>query len=126
MTDTPLPVLLYDGDCGFCTRTITTLLAAPRRPVHMQTWQETDLGQLGIDELRATREMLWVNSDGRVTGGAVAFADLFRHLGGPWRVSEALLRTPPTRWLAAGVYRVVADNRHRMPGGTAACAVPRR
>lgn len=126
MTDIRLPVLLYDGDCGFCTRTITTLLAAPRRSVNVRMWQETDLELFGTDESRATREMLWVRRDGRVTGGAMAFADLFRHLGGPWRVPDVLLRTPPTRWIAAGVYRVIAHNRHRMPGGTAACAVPRR
>ncbi|CAL9310763.1 hypothetical protein SUDANB51_03516 [Streptomyces sp. enrichment culture] len=126
MTDTRLPVLLYDGDCGFCTRTITTLLATPRRPVNVRTWQESDLEDLGTDRPRAMREMLWVHRDGRVTGGALAFADLFRHLGGPWRVTDLLLRTPPTRWLAAGAYRLIAKNRHRMPGGTAACAVPRR
>jgi predicted DCC family thiol-disulfide oxidoreductase YuxK len=35
-----------------------------------------------------------------------------------------VLRTPPVRWLAAGVYRLIANNRQRMPGGTAACALP--
>jgi predicted DCC family thiol-disulfide oxidoreductase YuxK len=126
MTDIQLPVLLYDGDCGFCTRAITTLLAEPRRPVTLRMWQEADLESLGTNESRATREMLWVHRDGRVTGGAMAFADLFRHLGGPWRVLDLLLRTPPTRWLAVGVYRTIARNRNRMPGGTAACAIPRQ
>lgn len=126
MTGLPLPALLYDGDCGFCRRTITTLLAEPRRPVNVRTWQETDLEALGVDERRAAREMLWVRADGRVTGGAAAFADLFRHLGGRWRPVGALLRTPPTRWLATGLYRIIARNRHRMPGSTTACAVSRR
>jgi predicted DCC family thiol-disulfide oxidoreductase YuxK len=28
---------------------------------------------------------------------------------------------PPFSWLAEGVYRVVAANRQRLPGGTPAC-----
>jgi len=28
------------------------------------------------------------------------------------------------RWIAAGVYRLIANNRQRMPGGTTACALP--
>ncbi|WP_461026330.1 thiol-disulfide oxidoreductase DCC family protein [Streptomyces sparsus] len=123
----PLPVLIYDGDCGFCTRTITMLLADPRRPMmNVQTWQEIGIEQFGISEQRATREMLWVHRDGRVAGGALAFAELFRHWGGPWRVPDILLRIPPTRWIAAAVYRAVANNRHRMPGGTTACTAPQR
>jgi predicted DCC family thiol-disulfide oxidoreductase YuxK len=32
--------------------------------------------------------------------------------------------TPPVSWLARGLYRVIADHRDRMPGGTPACALP--
>jgi predicted DCC family thiol-disulfide oxidoreductase YuxK len=34
------------------------------------------------------------------------------------------MRVPPLRWIAHGVYRLVANNRDRMPGGTAACKLP--
>ncbi|MYW07733.1 DUF393 domain-containing protein [Streptomyces sp. SID2563] len=121
-----LPALFYDGDCAFCSRVISGLVRAPRRQVNVYAWQGVDLGKFDIGEQRAAREMLWVHGDGRVTGGSMAFADLFDRLGGPWRVPALLLRIPPTSWLAAGVYRVIARNRHRMPGGTAACALPRR
>ena len=31
---------------------------------------------------------------------------------------------PFVRELAAAVYRLIAENRHRMPGGSPACALP--
>jgi predicted DCC family thiol-disulfide oxidoreductase YuxK len=31
---------------------------------------------------------------------------------------------PIVRKLAAAIYRVIANNRHRMPGGSPACALP--
>ena len=30
---------------------------------------------------------------------------------------------PPLRWLAPYLYRLIARNRHRLPGGTPACAI---
>ena len=35
-----------------------------------------------------------------------------------------LLLTPPFSWIAKAAYRWIANNRDRMPGGTAACALP--
>jgi hypothetical protein len=42
----------------------------------------------------------------------------------PWRPFGALLLVPPFSWIGAGLYRLIAANRHRLPGGTPACAVP--
>jgi predicted DCC family thiol-disulfide oxidoreductase YuxK len=42
----------------------------------------------------------------------------------PWRITGGVLRAPGVRALAASVYRRVAANRYRMPGGTAACQIP--
>ena len=36
-----------------------------------------------------------------------------------------LLVTPPFSWAAALGYTLIARFRHRLPGGTAACALPR-
>jgi predicted DCC family thiol-disulfide oxidoreductase YuxK len=41
--------------------------------------------------------------------------------GALWRMVAALTVVPPFSWLAEGVYRVVAANRQRLPGGTPAC-----
>ena len=45
--------------------------------------------------------------------------------GRGWRVIGVLMRVPGLHWLSGVVYRCVARNRYRLPGGTAACALPR-
>jgi predicted DCC family thiol-disulfide oxidoreductase YuxK len=61
--------------------------------------------------------------DGRVLGGTTAVnAALALIL---WaRPLTWLYRLPGMRPLEDKLYRWVADNRYRMPGGSAACAVP--
>jgi predicted DCC family thiol-disulfide oxidoreductase YuxK len=118
------PVLIFDADCAFCTRCVEFLKRLPAG-AKVTGYQFTDLESYGVTEARATHEVLWVGRSGRVDGGAQAIARLLIASGGFYAVAGWLLRTPPLRWLAHGVYRVIANNRQRMPGGTAACALPK-
>ncbi|KAA5833672.1 DUF393 domain-containing protein [Saccharopolyspora hirsuta] len=120
---TELPVLIYDGDCGFCTRSARL---AERLPVRMrvQTWQEADLAAYRTTADRARHEVLWVAPSGRVFGGAAAVAELLKTCRPPWPVAGAVLSAPVVRTLAEWVYRWVAENRYRLPGGTPACRLP--
>jgi predicted DCC family thiol-disulfide oxidoreductase YuxK len=117
-------VLLYDGDCGFCTR--SARLARRILPANcaVAPWQGTDLAALGTTEVRAQREVLWVSRSGSVSGGARAIGRALMAAGFPWAVLGVPLLLPPLSWVAGGVYRLVAANRMRLPGGTPACAVP--
>ncbi|MFF7177984.1 DCC1-like thiol-disulfide oxidoreductase family protein [Streptomyces sp. NPDC008121] len=118
------PVLVYDGDCGFCTASA----AAARRLLHpsceFTAWQSADLALLGVPQERAEYEALWVTPVGAVYGGAQAVAKLLLRAGGGWAVLGAVLSLAPVRWIAHVVYRVIADNRGRLPGGKRACAAP--
>lgn len=75
---------------------------------------------------RAQREVLWVTPSGEVFGGAQAVAKLLLRSGNAWAYLGAVLTLAPVRPAGGGLYRVVARYRHRLPGGTAACALPRR
>jgi predicted DCC family thiol-disulfide oxidoreductase YuxK len=44
---------------------------------------------------------------------------------GAYPALGVLIGVPPFATLARAAYRLVADNRHRLPGGTAQCALPR-
>jgi predicted DCC family thiol-disulfide oxidoreductase YuxK len=46
--------------------------------------------------------------------------------GGGWRLIGRLVLVPGVIRVARVAYRWIARNRHRMPGGSAACAVPPR
>lgn len=118
------PVLVYDGDCAFCTSSVRFAERRLRPHCAATPWQFTDLAKLGISLRRAEHEVLWVTPTGSVHGGAQAVAKLLLSADRGWPVVGALLTLPPVRWVAHGVYRLIAHNRHRMPGGTAACALP--
>ncbi|PKW05401.1 Predicted thiol-disulfide oxidoreductase YuxK, DCC family [Streptomyces sp. 1222.5] len=117
------PVLVYDGDCGFCTASVAFARKWIKPRCEITAQQAAPLEALGVTRQRAEYEALWVTPEGTVHGGAQAVAGLLSSAGGGWMVVGALLRLPPMRWIAHGVYRLIADNRHRLPGGTAACAL---
>ncbi|MFE0380518.1 thiol-disulfide oxidoreductase DCC family protein [Streptomyces inhibens] len=118
------PVLVYDGDCAFCTSSVRFAERRLRPRCEAAPWQFTDLEKLGVTQQRAEHEVLWVTPNGSVHGGAQAVAKLLLSAHGGWPLVGALLTLPPVRWFARGVYRVVANNRQKMPGGTPACALP--
>ncbi|MEU9128187.1 DUF393 domain-containing protein [Kitasatospora sp. NPDC048540] len=133
------PVLVFDGDCGFCTTCVNFAERYPRATLASGGWsavpyQFADLAALDrraggrglVTEERAGQEVLWVTPTGEVYGGAQAAARLLLRSGGAWAYLGGFLTLAPVRPLAAAVYRFTARNRHRFPGGTAACALPRR
>ncbi|WP_211250989.1 thiol-disulfide oxidoreductase DCC family protein [Phycicoccus jejuensis] len=120
-----LPVLLFDGDCAFCSSSVRLLLRLRRSPADyaVEPWQQVDLGPLGVTEQACTEAVQWVAADGRVSSAqdAVARALLASR---PWvRPLGALVLVPGVRQVARAIYFWVARNRHRLPGGTPACSV---
>ncbi len=131
-TRTPNPVLLYDGDCAFCSSSVrfaercfdaSRWEAVPFQFADLEALAAFTSGQ--VSERRAAHEVLWITPDGRVSGGAQAAARLLLRTRRPlWSALGALVTLPPFRQAAAVAYRLVAANRQRMPGGTPACALP--
>lgn len=116
-------MLLYDADCGFCTRA-AGFAARLGLTAHTAPLQQADLAALGVDPERALVEVPFVDRDGRVVYGAKAIAATLGTGNTFWRAVSRALDSWPVRRLAAVVYRVVARNRHRLPGGTVACELP--
>ncbi len=116
------PVLVYDGDCGFCT-TCVRVLERIGPEAEIVAWQLTDLAGMGLTEAQAADAVRWVRVDGTVRSGHEAIAAALIGAGGIWRTAGRALLLPGIAWLAAKAYRLVADNRYRLPGSTPACAV---
>lgn len=116
-------MILTDGDCGFCRRAATHV---PKLGVTVEvaTLQGVDLPALGVDPQRAMVEMAFVGADGQVVYGAPAWAATLRTGPRFWRAVGRLMQAPGLRAVAARCYALVADNRYRLPGGSAACALP--
>lgn len=117
------PTLLYDADCGFCTR------AASKAPVlHLDldvaSLQSVDLDALGVSEERAVVEMPFVHTDGSVVYGHEAIAAALRTGPAPLRAIGRAITLPGVDPIARLIYGWVARHRQQLPGGTAACAIP--
>jgi predicted DCC family thiol-disulfide oxidoreductase YuxK len=115
--------LVFDGDCGFCT-TCARFLERIGPDAEIVAWQLADLDELGVSEEEAAEAVRWVEPDGGVLSGHEAIAAVLIATGSVWRLLGRLLLVPGLSWVAAKLYRLVASNRYRMPGGTPACARP--
>ncbi|WP_042364378.1 thiol-disulfide oxidoreductase DCC family protein [Streptacidiphilus neutrinimicus] len=120
------PVLVYDGDCAFCTSS----LLFGERLLGTEGWASVPFQFADLDpalRARARTEVLWITPTGRVYGGADAVAKvLLRTRRAPWNALGGAMLLPGVRAATAALYRLVALNRHRLPGGTPACALPPR
>jgi predicted DCC family thiol-disulfide oxidoreductase YuxK len=115
-------MLIYDGDCGFCTATARWLDRRVGPDTDVEPWQALDLSEYELTANDVASAAYWVEPSGELQRGHHAVASSLIAVGGLWRPLGRLLRTPPVSWLAALGYTVVAANRHRLPGST--CAIP--
>lgn len=118
------PVLIFDGDCGFCT---TSARFAGRwvdrkRRYALRPWQELDLAAYGLTEADCIEAAQFVRADGSVHPAQFAIAEGLAHGAPAWRPLGWLVRAPGISWVAGKVYTWVADHRYQLPGGTPACA----
>jgi predicted DCC family thiol-disulfide oxidoreductase YuxK len=134
----PLTVI-YDGDCGFCDATRRfferldlegTLRWAPAQPAVLERY--------GITEEMA-RQRVYLAGEGRVLGGFRAFRAMVLFNPAAYVVSYAVLAAPGPRDsifrnvlvaillllfsplftpVGEAFYRVLARNRHRLPGNS--------
>ena len=117
-------MLIYDGDCGFCRRSLGWAralgAAAPAAP-----WQALDLTGYDLTTAEATSAAWFIQGRTRASGhlAIAAFLATSRH----WivRALAHLLASRLAAPAAARTYAWVAEHRHRLPGGTTACRTDR-
>lgn len=114
--------LVFDGNCGFCTRSRDLLARLDRRGrIRMIPFQEAGVSErTGIPADRLAASVWWLGCDGRRCHSAEAVnAALSAAIGTALPLRLYLL--PGLRQAQEAVYRVVAANRHRLPGTTPWC-----
>ncbi|MEO8527797.1 MAG: DCC1-like thiol-disulfide oxidoreductase family protein [Pseudolysinimonas sp.] len=119
------PLLVFDGDCAFCTTWVHRLEHLLPVFPESQPWQWLVLDDLGLSTHDVTHYAWYLAGDKRFRGHAAIAALLRSQHNIGWRFLGNLLVTPPFSWAAAIAYAFIARFRHRLPGGTAACAMPR-
>ena len=122
--DGNVPTFLFDGDCSFCSSCARFIDRYIHTDTDVVAWQFADLEQLGVTAEACMAAVQFVQPGKTPTEGPDAIADLLkRATNSLWRAAGRILAKRTTRALARPVYRFVADNRHRLPGGTAACKI---
>ncbi|HZI18584.1 MAG TPA: DCC1-like thiol-disulfide oxidoreductase family protein [Pyrinomonadaceae bacterium] len=123
------PVLLYDGVCGFCNRSVQMILDRDRRGTLRFAALQSDFGRSVLarhPELEAVDSVVFVERDAR--GGervhvrSEASLRLAAYLGGFWKVFLFARLVP--RPFRDYLYDLVARNRYRFFGKSDACMLP--
>jgi len=116
-----LPLLVYDGDCAFCTRMVDIAVSRMKVACRAVPWQQADLAALGLTQAEVTEKVWWVEPGVGKVSGHRAVAAALRHGSPALRPVGRLLDAEPLAPVASAGYDLVARNRHRLPGGTTAC-----
>lgn len=118
-----MPTLVFDGDCAFCTKCVGLIPKRAAAQLVIVPWQFADLGALGLTQQQCVTALQFVD-DGKTVSAHLAVAEVLKRSGPLLKPVGWVMTVPPISWVAAVVYRAVAANRQRLPGGTAACALP--
>ena len=106
--------LVYDGDCGFCTTTACWVERRMSGDCRVIPSQQADLDALGLSADDVARSAWWIGPDGTLWDEHQCIAGALCAISGPWPAIGQLLTLGPMNTLARWVYRLVADNRHRI------------
>lgn len=117
--------VLYDGECGFCTRSMALLERLDWfRRLDGRRIAEVDPARVPVSPELLEREMGLVDEQGEVWYGADAFAELTVRTPLLWPLA-LLLRVPGMLLLARPLYRLVARHRRHLGCRTdGTCALP--
>lgn len=119
------PLVLYDGTCGLCARSIRWILRHERdRAIQFAPLQgETAAAaRARFPHIPTTLDSVVYIEAGKAHLRSKAFLHLMRHMRAPWRWAYGL------RWMPGFVldlgYRVVAATRYRLFGKVDSCELP--
>lgn len=115
------PILIFDGDCGFCTSSIKLIKKLIHKHPEIKPYQQTDLPSLGISREECQSAIKFFQESERIFSGAQAFAQFLKLSSPPWKLIGYFLDLPGIKWFSEFVYRLIARNRYHLPGGTPAC-----
>jgi predicted DCC family thiol-disulfide oxidoreductase YuxK len=122
----PTDVLVFDGDCAFCTGVARWFARRLPQGAGTVPWQRLpDPAAYGLTTPEVAAAAYWIDGRGRPYRGHRAVARALQRMGGGWRLLGDLIEVPPVSWLAWVAYEGIARNRHRLPGPIPACRMDR-
>jgi predicted DCC family thiol-disulfide oxidoreductase YuxK len=123
----PHPIVLFDGQCGLCARSVQFIARRDRRgvfrfaPLQGATAAQ-ECARLGIARPEGEPDTMIVIDGERALVRSDAALAVTSRLGTPWRLLTIARIIP--RPLRDAAYRWIARNRHRWFGGADSCPLP--
>ena len=117
-------MLIYDGDCGFCSRTAAWIRR--RLPLGYEVRASQRIEDLDAFELtrREVHEAAyWIDPDGQQHRAHLAIVRALESSGGILGSLATIGRVWPFEPVAERLYFLIARNRHRFPGATDHCRI---
>lgn len=118
------PVILFDGRCAFCERSVRFIATRDNGYFKFGASQNPE-GRALLARFGTTREAsrsLILIEDGTLYLRSTAVLRVTRHLRAPWNFFSVFLIVP--RPIRDVVYSIVAAVRHRIAGTSNACEIP--
>ncbi len=119
-----LPVLIFDGDCAFCSSSARLLRKITQNKIALEPYQFLNLKDYDLTEEQTSKSVYFVTKS-ETFSAAKAIAKCLMAAKTPWSIAGFLMNIPVVISIAELVYVLVAKNRHRLPGGTPECSLPR-
>ena len=120
--DDDQPLIVFDGDCVLCSRSMRIILRLDRHKRFRLTPAQSDLGEklyrhLGLPSDRFETYLLI--ADGSIHQRTAALIEITKRLGWPWKIGAILVIVP--RPIRDALYNFIARHRYRLFGRKTAC-----
>jgi predicted DCC family thiol-disulfide oxidoreductase YuxK len=118
------PILVYDGSCGFCSRSVQFMLRHEQRHDLLFVTRDSELGQRlrRASGLESVQSMLWIEG-GQVFAKSGAVIKAAAYLGAWWSRLAVLGSFCPS-FILNRVYEFIAENRRKLSSNAAVCLTP--
>lgn len=117
-----IPIIFYDGDCGFCNSSVQFILNKKRKPFYYCALQ-SDLAKekLAAKKIEIHLDTIYVLKDSKIYDRSSAALIITRRLKGLWPLMMGFWLIP--KFMRDWVYNGIAKRRHKIRAGY--CMLPK-
>lgn len=116
-----IPIIFYDGECGFCNSTIQFILNKKKQPFHFAALQSNyALKELEKFNVSVQMDTIYLVKNNKVYARSSAALQISKGLKGLYPLLVFFYIVP--RFIRDAVYNAVARRRHKIRNGY--CMIP--
>jgi predicted DCC family thiol-disulfide oxidoreductase YuxK len=119
------PVILFDGICNFCNRSINFLIRQDKQKRFRFAPLQSEAGQKLLEQYHLPKkdfDSFVLIENGNVYKCSTAGLRLYSMLPWYWKWTQVFWLVP--KFFRDGIYRFIAKNRYRWFGKKEACMIP--